>query len=68
MIRAIMMSVANMAIAPAQDFLGLGSGARMNRPGLGAGNWEWRLPPGALDESLATRIRGMTDVYGRSGV
>ena len=39
------------AIVPAQDLLGLGSGARMNRPGRRTGNWAWRLPEGALTPS-----------------
>ena len=48
MIRAVLMSVANVAIVPAQDLLGLGSEARMNRPGTDRGNWAFRLAPGAL--------------------
>jgi hypothetical protein len=28
-----------------QDVLGVGSEARMSRPGNGAGNWRWRLEP-----------------------
>jgi 4-alpha-glucanotransferase len=58
-------SVANLAIAPAQDLLGLGSEARMNRPGTLAGNWEWRLLdlPGA---EVQDRLRSMTAMYGRA--
>ena len=41
-IRAVMASVAGTAIVPAQDLLGLGSEARMNRPGSASGNWRWR--------------------------
>ena len=37
------MSVANVAIIPGQDLLGLGSEARMNRPGVEHGNWAFRL-------------------------
>lgn len=36
-------SVADYAIVPAQDLLGLGSDARMNTPGTSVGNWNWRL-------------------------
>jgi 4-alpha-glucanotransferase len=33
-----------LVIIPAQDLLGLGSEARMNRPGtVGNGNWKWKL-------------------------
>ena len=47
-IRAVWASVADTAIVPAQDLLGLGSEARMNRPGTDADNWRWRLTPGQL--------------------
>ena len=43
MIRAGLASVADIAIVPLQDVLGLGIEARMNRPGTAAGNWRWRL-------------------------
>ena len=38
-------SVAETAIAPMQDFLNLGSEARMNFPGTVGGNWLWRMQP-----------------------
>jgi 4-alpha-glucanotransferase len=66
MIRMVMLSVANIAIIPAQDLLGLGSEARMNRPGVGEGNWEWRVPPGALGGAVAQRLTELTRTYGRS--
>ena len=53
MIRAVLASVANVAIMPVQDLLGLGSEARMNRPGTAEGNWAFRLAPGALTPALA---------------
>ena len=46
--RAALGSVAQLAIIPVQDLLGLGSAARINTPGNDSGNWSWRLPPGAL--------------------
>jgi 4-alpha-glucanotransferase len=64
-IRSVQMSVADVAIVPVQDVLGLGSSARMNTPGRGDGNWGWRLEPGALTEGLAERLRRMTAMYGR---
>jgi 4-alpha-glucanotransferase len=66
MIRAALGSVAATVILPAQDVLGLGSEARMNRPGLGEGNWEWRLSQGALDPQIAARLSRLTQIYGRS--
>jgi 4-alpha-glucanotransferase len=65
MIRAIMGSVANVAIVPVQDLLGLGSEARMNHPGTAEGNWSFVLPPGALTTAVATRLRDLTETYGR---
>ena len=52
MIRAVLASVADVAIVPLQDVLGLGSEARMNLPGTVSGNWKWRYRPGALNERL----------------
>ena len=44
MIRALGNSVADLAIFPLQDVLGLGSGSRMNTPGtMGGDNWTWRF-------------------------
>lgn len=55
-IRAVLGSPARLAIVPMQDFLALDSRARMNRPGIAAGNWTWRLAPDALTPALADRI------------
>ena len=54
-----------LAIVPAQDVLGLGSEARMNRPGKTEGNWRWRLERGALTPALARRLRGAAQQHGR---
>ncbi len=43
LIRIASQSVADMAVFPFQDVLGLGTEARMNMPGLGVGNWSWRF-------------------------
>ena len=64
-IRGAWSSVANMAISPVQDFLGLGSEARINTPGVAAGNWQWRLEHGVLTDELADRIAKLTKVYSR---
>jgi 4-alpha-glucanotransferase len=66
--RAVLASVARLAIIPAQDLLNLGSEARLNTPGTAAGNWRWRLPGGALDESLAQRYGALNRVFGRTGL
>jgi 4-alpha-glucanotransferase len=67
-IRAAMQSVARLAIIPIQDVLGLGSLARMNLPGTGEGNWEFRLGPGALTPAVSARLRELADLYGRSPI
>ena len=64
-IRGAWSSVASMAISPVQDFLGLGSEARINAPGVAAGNWQWRLRHGVLTDELAERIAKLTRVYSR---
>jgi 4-alpha-glucanotransferase len=66
MIRLALMSVANIAVFPVQDLLGLGEEARMNRPSVSGGNWEWRVSPDALTPALARRVREMTEIYGRA--
>jgi 4-alpha-glucanotransferase len=58
-------SPASLAIVPAQDVLGLGSEARMNRPGRAEGNWSWRLEPGQLTPALARRLRERAEAHGR---
>jgi 4-alpha-glucanotransferase len=64
-IRAILASVADTAIIPLQDVLGLGSEARMNRPGTVAGNWKWRYQPAALTDEIAHRLKKLTLLYDR---
>jgi 4-alpha-glucanotransferase len=58
-------TVANQAIFPLQDVLGLGSEAMMNKPGTAAGNWAWRFEPGALTDEIGDRLRFWTETYGR---
>jgi 4-alpha-glucanotransferase len=65
MIRAVLASVADTAVIPLQDVLGLGSEARMNLPGTSRGNWRWRFQPGALSSELAKRLRELTNAYDR---
>lgn len=66
LVRAALASVAHTAVVPLQDILALGGEARMNVPGVAAGNWSWRYPAGALDERLAGRLRELTELYGRA--
>jgi len=65
MIRLAYASVARIAIIPLQDWLGLGSEARMNQPGREEGNWQWRCRSEYLNEELAGAIAKMCVIYGR---
>jgi len=65
MIRAAWASPACMAIAPAQDLLGLGTEARMNYPGKLDGYWSWRMTE-ALGPATGLTLRGLTKRYFRS--
>ena len=64
-VRLAWKSVANTAIAPVQDLLRLGSESRMNTPGVGEGNWKWRLLPGQLTRELSKELQFLTGFYGR---
>jgi 4-alpha-glucanotransferase len=65
-IRSALSSVADTAIIPMQDYLGLDDQARMNKPAtLGGNNWRWRMLPGAASPELAEKIRPLIEVYGR---
>jgi 4-alpha-glucanotransferase len=65
-IRAVLASVADTAIIPLQDLLGLGAEARMNLPNSIEGNWSWRFKPGALTDKISHRLKELADIYGRS--
>jgi 4-alpha-glucanotransferase len=66
MIRLAFGSVANQAVIPLQDLLGLGAEARMNTPGVGEGNWEWRYVEAQLSPTMCDQLRELTRLYGRS--
>jgi 4-alpha-glucanotransferase len=65
LIRAAYGSVANQAVVPLQDVLGLGSEARMNLPSKAAGNWSWRAPGRAFRQEDAVRLNRMAILTGR---
>ncbi len=64
-IRVALASVAERAVVPVQDVLGLGSEARMNLPGQARGNWAFRLLPGELQGAHADRLRALNGCFGR---
>lgn len=64
-IRAVWSSVANTAIVPMQDLLGLGTEGRMNLPASDSGNWQWRCKNGDFSDEIAERLKDLTEIYGR---
>ncbi len=65
LIRLAMISVANTAIFPMQDILGLGEEARMNRPASTEKNWQWRLSADAVTPAVLNRLLELTRASGR---
>lgn len=65
MIKLAWSSVSNIAIAPLQDILSLGSESRMNLPGKPSGYWRWRYKKEALNFDQALRLARITKIYNR---
>lgn len=65
LIRLALRSVSEIAIIPMQDYLNLGSFARMNTPGLASGNWQWRMKDNMMSKDLSDTIAHLTTIYGR---
>jgi 4-alpha-glucanotransferase len=59
-------SVANLAIIPVQDILGLGESARMNRPGHIKGNWQWRLNQEQIKPQISKKLAELTAICHRA--
>jgi len=66
LLRRAWSSRAALAVAPLQDVLRLGGGARMNLPGTEAGNWSWRYRRKELTAELAADLRALTERVGRT--
>ncbi len=64
-IRAALSSVADMAIIPMHDYLGLDSKARINTPSTLGINWKWRMNRDAFTKELADKMKEMSRMYGR---
>jgi 4-alpha-glucanotransferase len=65
MIRTALASVASLAIIPMQDVLELGSGHRLNTPGVAEGNWEWGFQWQEIPDKLVGRLRRLVHFYAR---
>jgi len=62
-------SVADLAVAPLQDLLGLGTAARVNLPGTTTGNWTWRATAAQIaDPEWLAFLGDLTAVYERTAV
>jgi 4-alpha-glucanotransferase len=67
MIRAAMLSKSDTCIIPIQDWIGLGSEARVNTPGTSENNWRFRVRKRMLSKRLAEKILSFTECSGRGG-
>ena len=65
LLRAALGSVADRAIIPMYDWLGLGAEAHLNTPGKLGGNWAWRASDGFAAKALAKTIHDECSVYCR---
>ena len=65
LIKAAYSTSADLAIAPMQDYLGLGSEARINTPGKSSNNWRWRLGPSQLTDEVCDSVAAAVDASGR---
>lgn len=66
LIRTALASVADTAVIPMQDYLGLGGGARVNTPSTLGGNWEWRMERDACTQKLSSHMQELAQLYGRT--
>jgi 4-alpha-glucanotransferase len=65
LIRCAYSSVADLAIIPLQDILGLGTQARMNHPSTATNNWGWRYRKDALTPQISERLKSLAELFGR---
>lgn len=65
LIRLAISSSAKYAIIPVQDVIGLGTDARMNKPGVGGGNWQFRFEEESLTDEMAEKLKYLCDIFNR---
>ncbi|MGC8965124.1 MAG: 4-alpha-glucanotransferase [Brevinematia bacterium] len=65
LIRLAISSSAVFSILPMQDILGLGSEARMNRPGVAYGNWSWRVKKQQVTKNISEKLYDLSKLYSR---
>ncbi len=65
LICAAFASVADTAIVPLQDVLGMGTECRMNLPGQPSGYWTWRFDWSQVGPEPAERLKRLGQLFGR---
>ncbi len=65
LIRLAISSSAKYAIIPIQDIMGLDTWARMNTPGVGEGNWQFRFEEDMLTEDMAKNLKYLCELFNR---
>lgn len=58
-------SVCDTCIIPMQDYLNLGNEARINTPSVLGGNWQWRMLPQDINDTLAATLIDLKHFYNR---
>ena len=66
-VRALYASCSDNVVISMQDVLSLGNEGRMNTPSKLGGNWQWRSKGSCFNDSLASRIKELAQLYGRDG-
>jgi 4-alpha-glucanotransferase len=61
-------SVADTAVIPLQDVLGLDGRHRMNTPGQADGCWAWRFEPQQVPAEAAHRLAALCRLHRRDGM
>ncbi len=64
-IKMMLASHADLLVMPIQDILHYGEDTRMNRPGLGEGNWSYRITWDQLNTIDRQQLRYWNELYGR---
>lgn len=65
LIRYAISSSARYAIIPLQDLMSLDTSARMNTPGIGEGNWQFRFKEDMLKDSMANELKYLCKLFNR---
>jgi len=66
LIRLAEASIAEYAIIPIQDVLGMDETKRMNSPGTSSNNWRFILKSSDLKEDKLSKFMELTEIYGRA--